>query len=422
MKNCYRCPKFIGLILGLLLLTGCAVAPKTLVQLQPHDAPRKIAIFFDGTANDVESNTNIKKLHSLITLQKRSEIVAIYIEGVGTDLNLIGMGTGWGIGMRIRKAYRFLLENYRSGDEIYIFGFSRGAYSARILASLLHYAGIPNGAHQPQEMADFIFDAFKGNKDGKTRREDINRVLSSKKIPPSLPVQVAVLALWDTVEALGLPDFKENVDIPNGRYGDQLCNVVRAYHAVSIDDDRARIFTPILLTRSHLLDDCDKEIEDVANYINKTVDEVWFSGAHGDVGGVYSDSLLSGVSLNWMIGKLKGTRLLPNDASAPENLFGKSHDPEKGLVGGLLYKKLSRNLRHYAECGVYNKNKLKLHRSVIQRLAGLKLEENTQRLAGLKPEKNEFPWLNKTAYPHCFEETGSGYHYLDAKKCFDIED
>lgn len=408
-----------GIVVVILIsLCGCStVTPNKL--LAQKDTIHRIAVFFDGTASNEESYTNIKKLHSLVTLQGANDISAIYIEGVGAKGKIIGMATGWGNGMRVQKAYSFLMENYRPGDKIYIFGFSRGSYSGRILASMLYYAGLPNLKNltkpNTNKIATKIYNAFKGKMTANERKNAISETFSSLGLPATSSVSVEVLGLWDTVEAFGVPDYEVNIDNPNSRYGDQLCNVKRAFHAQSIDDDRERIFTPILLTRPYLLADCDKmQIKDVASKINEIVDEVWFSGAHADIGGGYPDSLLSGVSLNWMINKLKSKsiNLLPSNAAVPEDLLGESHDPEHGFPWNVFYKKQSRDLRRYSESGIYNERggvkRLKIHKSVLKRLESA------------KPKEHEYLWLKKAAYPKCFNETNKGYQYIIDSHCFDI--
>ena len=393
-------PCFLVLLV-LPLLSACALSPKKLAQ--HNGAPHKIAVFFDGTANDEESDTNIKRLHSLVSLQKRTDvsISTIYIEGVGADGKVLGMAMGWGIGKRVRDAYAFLLENYSPGDQIYIFGFSRGAYSGRILASMLNSAGLPERrSHSAEYVADVVYAAFKGRAGLAQRREQIDSALQQLGLSIAQPVGVELMGLWDTVEALGVPDYAPNIEVPNSRYGDQLCNVKQAYHAMSIDDDRERIFTPILLTRPHLLTDCGIAEKDQAAYLDSHVDEVWFSGAHADVGGGYQGSLLGGVSLNWMIGKLRPSGLLPAAAGVPEDPFFESHDPEKGLWS-LLYHRQSRDLQRYTTSSNYNRQGevayLKVHRSVIERLAKI------------KPRPTEYLWQESNEFWKCFRKDSLDY-------------
>ena len=367
----------------------------------PGYAPRKIVIFFDGTANDEGSDTNVKRLHSLITLQDRKDIASLYILGVGTNLDPIGLVTGSGINARVMLAYEFILNHYTpktremEADEIYIFGFSRGAFAARILTTMLNYAGIVNEArdqtalrkYTPKELGELVhaatFPGFSSPDDAdkpEVRPGNLKTKLAAKGLisavnsDNSISVPVKVLGLWDTVEALGSPGIvsnliipllsqppKTDVDEPNRRYGEKLCNVEAAYHAVSIDDNRATIFTPLLLSRRHLFDGCTRGKGLLDNYGRIKPDqlqEVWFSGAHSDVGGGYANGALSGVSLNWMLNRIKCTGLLPN-AVCPaevsksrdthfvrEDFFGGSHDPTAGIWS--FYPNVSRDLVTYA--------------------------------------------------------------------------
>jgi uncharacterized protein (DUF2235 family) len=401
-------------LICLTILSACTISPNRYPSTT--EGSRKITIFFDGTANDETADTNVKKLHSLITLQNNPAISAIYIEGVGAKSKAIGMATGWGIGYRVRLAYSFLLDEYRPGDEVYIFGFSRGAYSGRILASMLYYAGIPSVKRaDTQSISETIYDAFKVKSDQVDRRSRIAKVFAEQNLPSPKPVRVKVMGLWDTVEALGWPDYKEDIDVPNDRYGDQLCNIDKAFHAMSIDDDRARIFTPILLTRKHLLSDC-AEIKDKlsttiakSEYIDNIVDEVWFAGAHADVGGGYNDSFLSGVSLNWMLHNLEPMGLIPKGSQVRQDVFGLSHDPQHGLPWSIIYKKLSRNLWMYREPEeiIYNKGRLKLHASVIDRLTQCKAESCNHR-------ESEYQWDQLWGVP-CFSRTHFGFVFNKSK-------
>ena len=407
MMNFRQIASLVGAALFVFGMTGCAVTPKV---LEPRDnGPRKLVVFFDGTANDEASDTNIKKLQSLVTLQQRPNISTFYVEGVGANGKVGGMATGWGIGHRTRLAYQYLAKNYRDGDEIYLFGFSRGSFSARMLASMLRHAGLP-GRTLPEgqindRFADIVYDAFKGKKAAKERQDDVRQAVANNALPSLKPADVTFMGLWDTVEALGWPDYKEDIDVPNPRYGDQLCNVKQAAHAMAADDDRARIFTPILLTRAHLLKDCLTERNGtpddgwISATLNARVDEVWFAGAHADVGGGYVNGLLSGVSLNWMIRKLAHSGLLPHGAAVPQDPLEKAHDPESGLPWSILYHQLSRHLSHYAATSPYNDRYLKVHRSVIDRLRQQ------------KPAAHEFQWMAETEFRQCFQETRSGYDY-----------
>jgi hypothetical protein len=401
------------LILPCLLLSSCTTNISYKQLRTSVSSPKYIAVFFDGTSNNEKSDTNIKRLHSLVSLQQRTDIASIYIEGVGTETDVIGMGTGFGIGPRVRIAYEFLLNNYNPGDKIYIFGFSRGAFSARILTSMLYHAGLPRlEGHDSHEAADMVFDAVKESIPREQERERKQRVATALHLAPEhlTPVSVDVLGLWDTVAALGAPSWPSrlmhkaglrahpvDIDIPNDRYGDQLCNVRQVYHALSIDDDREWIFTPLLMQRKMLLENCasrddDHLLDAHGNIRPGRLQEVWFSGAHSDVGGGYADSLLSGVSLNWMIDRLNKRSdlphpILPAYAHVSEDPFGSSHDPESGSIG-LLYHKMSRNIAAYLLNSDEERKEFAgtmcVHESVLQRRRALTLQASENHLLSLQ--------------------------------------
>lgn len=427
-------------------MTGCSsIHPKILAPVDvsksestKENPARKLVVFFDGTANDETSDTNIKKLHSLITLQPAKNdknISTFYVEGVGVSGKVIGMAMGWGTGYRVRLAYQYLAENYRKGDQIYLFGFSRGAYQARILASLLYHAGLPE---QPlskvkeakkgnEEFSELVYDAFKGKRSSQDRKQAVlDAVTKANTGTPRLAsVEVRFMGLWDTVEALGLPDFVENFINPNLRYGDQLCNVKRAAHALALDDDRARIFTPILLTREDLLRECvtdvdgikwEANLETVKARLNKTVEEVWFTGAHADVGGGYTNGLLSGVSLNWMISQIQGgckdEGLLPPGSRVPEDPDEMVHDPEAGLLWGTLYHERGRRFTDYVSSSPYNDGKMKVHSSVLTRL------QKPERAEPPNSPPRESQWRLPKSFSACFfKNNNKGCDYKKSAAC-----
>lgn len=412
------------------LQLGCStVAHKAMLPEGPTYAPRKIAVFFDGTNNNEASDTNVKKLHSLVSLQDHQGLATLWIEGVGTGVDIGGMAFGIGTSSRVRLAYEFLLNHYRDGDQIYIFGFSRGAWNARVLAAMLFNVGLPRWPGQTaEESADTAFSVFKGTYspspseafvcgeldllpklDHQKRREAVQKCLTGLKFESSPPVSVEVLGLWDTVEALGFPNwgarvlhrlgFKPltvDVDSPNRLYGDQLCNVRLALQALSIDDNREWIFTPLPLTRQHLVNGCppvgDTHILQPSGNEGKLqvaagrLKEVWFSGAHSDVGGGYATSLLSGVSLNWMIEQLESTALLRAGIKVREDRYGNSHNPEAGLLAGAGYHAMSRNIARWSldenQLDEF-KGMLCVHPSVFERRRALAVRDHENMLLRL---------------------------------------
>jgi uncharacterized protein (DUF2235 family) len=401
---------------ALLLSTAIALTACGTITHKPMTSaattPKKIAIFFDGTNNDEASDTNVKRLHSLATLQSKAEVATLYVEGVGTGTDITGMATGFGIGARVRIAYEFILNNHRPGDTLYIFGFSRGAYAARILTSLLYHAGLPKSdVLSSTRIAKVVYDDVKeelADNDEVNRQIMVETRLVAKGLTLSEPIEVEILGLWDTVEALGFQEWGSKlldkaqlrqhpvvVDNANKQYGDKLCNVKFAFHALSIDDDREWVFTPLLLARSHLFRDCtvgrSNPMLDAGRIKPGHLQEVWFSGAHSDVGGGYQDSLLNGVSLNWMIDRISATfpspqdNLLPAGAQVREDPYGTSHDPEAGSFS-LIYHRMNRNLVGYASDTRNQRREVLgsicVHRSVFERRALIqaKAHENHQLL------------------------------------------
>ena len=130
------------------LISGCTLLelkwPEASTSLKATKQPKSIFVFLDGTANNPGTATNVYRLYKIIKAQKDPLTTGFYIEGVGGTRGLaIEKIVGFGMEDRVLKSYSFLAENYKPGDKIYIFGFSRGALEARNLAGLLAYSGLP---------------------------------------------------------------------------------------------------------------------------------------------------------------------------------------------------------------------------------------------------------------------------------------
>lgn len=415
------------LLCTLFSINACTVAPVTHIptcdqsnkEYDCKKTPRKIVLFFDGTANDEGSYTNVSKLRNLITLQDKGNIRTIYIAGVGTGTRIIGAATGWGTTDDVKQGYKFLTKNYRStSDEIYLFGFSRGSWSARILAGLVQVAGIPDLSSYSDSFSDKlindIYRAYKVQLPLDKRRERVKEIIG-KRIGNYQPssVNIKFAGIWDSVEALGWPDYKENNEGPNRRYIEQLCNVNNVSHVLSIDDDRARIFTPILLTARETKKQCgyyspptstlakDHQIE-ILGTINsgdkRNVTQVFFSGAHSDVGGGYTDTDIDGISLNWMLSQIDDYDLVTAGTQVYADAYGNTHDPESGLAG-LLYHRKNRNLSLYE---ALLDTKFKVHPSVIDRLECVPVDWH------------EYQWQQRSnLFRHCFTPEGGALKFND---------
>lgn len=417
---------------------------------------RQLVVSFDGTASGPRDRSDVYKLQELIDAEGRRDVLSFYVEGVGAGFKPIGMATGWGIEYRVQLAYAFLLAQHRPGDRIHLFGFSRGAFAARILAAMLYSAGLPAGpeslcpppdadpsaADAWRSRAECLFDvservyrAHRGDKGPEARIADVRRELDGLGLRFSRPARVATLGLWDTVEALGLVDTWEalevslGVEVPrdagerNRRYGDQLCNVDRAFHALSIDDNRADVFTPKLLTLPHLFHNCEagdpaRDSDDFSR-----VEEVWFAGSHADVGGGYLDceyrpACMSNVSLGWMVQRLvrERTGVLRTALPIEGDALADSHDGENG---SWLYRRVQRDVRELVAGSRYDGGKPRIHCSVVERLAQRKPRCHEygwgfprEGCAGDEPSAGApAPPAGRPRRDACFQETAGGYAY-----------
>ena len=257
---------------------------------------KKIVILLDGTSDVQENNTNINKLNHLIK-QDENQIVK-YFTGIATHPNkirdAIEDATGLHISSKITHAYASIAEVYDQGDEIFIFGFSRGAYEARALASLINYVGIINrkkaGKDGLRRMAEIAYGFYltKRNKVSKVG-EKVFEIVETVKNSHC----VTFLGVFDTVAALGFPlenKDAEKFDKEIYRFFDTELNenVLNAYHALAVDEHRFA-FEPVLWTK---------------HSPNTKMEQVWFAGCHQDIGGGYPDNdKLSRIPLKWMIDK-----------------------------------------------------------------------------------------------------------------------
>jgi hypothetical protein len=188
---------------------------------------------------------------------------------------------------------------------------------------------------------------------------------------------------------LGAPDYEVNYKPSVNRYGDQVCNIRRLAHVVSADDNRAQAFSPMLMTHKGLVEECDER-----KSIKGTVTEVWFAGAHSDVGGSYRNTHIGGVSLNWMMKQVP--EIIPRGAVVFENELDATNNGEQTI--SFAYKAINRPLHTFAAETGYNDGKLKVHRSVIRRLAVR------------RPQSFEYDWA--AGFPGCFEPSGDGLRYI----------
>jgi uncharacterized protein (DUF2235 family) len=272
---------------------------------------KNIVVCCDGTANEFAQNrTNVIKLYSTLLLDTDRQ-VAFYHPGIGTMepfgalspvtrsfTRLLGMAVGYGLENDIRDAYVFLMQTYQSGDSIFLFGFSRGAFTVRAVASLIKMYGMVRSGNEPLvPYAIRMLTGIQRATDDASAAAYFDLASEFKRTMSCAIPRMRFVGIWDTVSSVGwienplhLPYEANNPDIEIGR------------HAVSIDERRA-------FFRSHLW---QPPTNPSADRGPKDLQQVWFPGVHCDVGGGYPEVTcgLSKFPLQWMIEEAKAAGLL----------------------------------------------------------------------------------------------------------------
>jgi uncharacterized protein (DUF2235 family) len=257
---------------------------------------KRIIFCADGTWDTTQNDTNVYKLFKALPIT--ADQVAYYDDGVGSDgtpfEKLLGGAIGAGIFQKIQDGYTKIAHVYEPGDDIFIFGFSRGAYTARSLAGMIAICGLPAGA----VAANLTTDAFQAYRDP-TKRPAFNQQYNL------FDAKITMVGVWDTVGSLGIPAIAGGVDpIAYGFLNTDLHpDVLNAYQALAIDERRAE-FPPTLWTPPD------------PPYPNQVLAQVWFSGVHCDVGGGYPETGLSDITFGWLLGKAMALGLQVDSAVA----------------------------------------------------------------------------------------------------------
>lgn len=279
---------------------------------------KRIVLSFDGTWNRPDddgedggnTDTNVCRLHKAILRRDAGGIrqKAWYDKGVGTDwYNRISGGVaGVGLSRNIRQGYKHLAATYEPGDEIFVFGFSRGAYTARSLVGLIRNCGI---LREPRD--DLILEAYliyRTRDDGPD--SDQARSFRSQAAHPGNP-EIKCLGVWDTVGALGIP--VQSFNFFNRRFYEfhdiKLSSIVKnAFQALAIDEHR-REYEATMWSPSERPD--------------QRLEQAWFPGAHSNVGGGYADDVLADVPLAWMMARAESCGLALDPQKRP--VLGEPH-------------------------------------------------------------------------------------------------
>jgi hypothetical protein len=375
---------------------------------------KNIILLADGTGNGAASafKTNVWRLYQALDLTT-SDQVALYDDGVGTEtfkpLAALGGAFGFGVWKNVRNLYTFLCRNHTDPlDRIYLFGFSRGAFTVRLLAGLIMKCGVVRWTTEAElrrnvaaafsaYRRDFLYRAT-SSPARRTMRLWLHRLIKCQPHAADHPLQIALgddieqrrvqiqfLGVWDTVDAYGMPvdEWKRGIDqvVWPMSFADRYFSfgIVKARHALSLDDERST-FRPVLWNE---FDFNGQQIS------RERLLQVWFSGVHANVGGGYPDDSLSYVPLYWMMLEVSPTlprRIAqPNLPSPPDelnfivdaaaavrdgaNVDGRQYDSRAGLAG--YYRYGPRSVPELCDDSAHlvKITDPVLHRSVIERVS-----------------------------------------------------
>ncbi|MBN8956922.1 MAG: DUF2235 domain-containing protein [Rhizobiales bacterium] len=274
---------------------------------------KRLAIFLDGTWNTLNNNTNVWRLKSL-TLDADDQRV-YYSQGVGTQRGEAARGgiTGYGIDDEIIEAYTWLIQNFDEGDEIFIFGFSRGAYTARSLSGLICKCGVLQlGAPLSIEQLYARYRIYNATTIRTLLAQELPKDASIEEqwlTKYSRPTKIKFMGVWDTVGSLGLPLGSAASKVHKYRFLDTHLRLDNeyAFHALALDEHR-KSFEPTFWTRTIKHGQTgapDRPIDHV--------EQRWFVGAHANVGGGYASDPLAQRPLKWLMDKAAGVGLLFRD-------------------------------------------------------------------------------------------------------------
>lgn len=350
---------------------------------------KNIVLCCDGTNNQLDSDlTNVVRLFEVVV--KDEGQVAFYDPGVGTMADPLargalrkrwslikGLAFGSGLKENVLDAYRFLMRVYEDGDKVFLFGFSRGAFTVRVLAGMLHAVGLLHAG--TDNLVPYVWRNYRGirtlSSDASAAdREAAQRHAGEVEVMRrsfTLPCPVAFLGPWDTVGSVGMYNWNQSFAYTFANPG---VAVVR--HAVALDERRAAF-------RSNVF---KADATPCANNRPRVMN-VWFPGVHSDIGGGYLWPVCSGlamISFEWMVReaaaahlRVQASKVQALLAQCPPNPCGKMHESLKGAWKAIEYLPARRyNWAKKKTIWRYQPNKPRrmlespfLHRSVLDRMA-----------------------------------------------------
>lgn len=379
--------------------------------------PKNIVICSDGTGNSASEywHTNVWRICQAVSpiAHGVSKQITYYDDGVGTEdfklFKMIGGALGWGITRNLEQLYGFLIRHYDEGDNIYLFGFSRGAFTVRVLAHILYHCGIaantkvetdadsvphlrPCTPLELDRLAKNAIEAYKHRnhadaddrhsapfdfrtKYGRAHEDSAHPERQTPEWHGRFPIKF--VGVWDTVDAVGLPIdeltqaflkvpffFRLNLKRPTGseyKTWERDFNplIKNGFHAMAVDDER-HSFHPVLWT----------EPDQAKSMVGpQRIEQVWFAGMHSNVGGGYPKDQLALVTLDWMMHHAHecGLQFLPSHCEAVRDGLdphGEMYDSRAGFA--MYYRYRPRDIGLLCrEAGV----EPKIHAAVFTRIA-----------------------------------------------------
>ncbi len=361
-------------------------------------ATKNIVLLSDGTGNSAGKvwRTNVWRVFEGLDLSDSLQM-ACYDDGVGTSsfkpLAILGGAFGFGLRRNVQTLYEFLCRNYKEGDRIYGFGFSRGAYTMRVVTGLALSQGLVKGDTDEElhRNARLAYSAYRKEKFGS--RSPVEAIfrgiyqgfrrLFGKPTVPEIKVRpegvrITFLGLWDTVAAYGTPidELTRGIskwiwplELPDRTFDKK--RILRACHALSLDDERTT-FHPVLWNEDGVPEE--------------QLTQVWFAGVHSNVGGGYPDNSLAQIPLYWIMQEVRaknelrfkeGVNFDPDflkHTTVSRDKDGRLYDSRSGLGG--YYRYGPRKLAELCNMKFSNKpgdevkidiDRVKIHKSVIAR-------------------------------------------------------
>jgi uncharacterized protein (DUF2235 family) len=269
----------------------------------------------DDAAKKKPLDSNVCLLYNaILETENSTRQLKVYETGVGSGYSfkdqIEGGAAGAGIDKKIKDVYTFLIMNYVTGDEIYLFGFSRGAYTARSLAGLIRNCGILKPDYLT--LLDKAFELYR-DRNAYTSPDSDLMIGFRKQYSIENVTRIKFIGVWDTVGSLGIPlRWYQKYNRAKYKFHDVTLSstVDNAFQAIATDEKRV-LFKPALW-----------EVSDTPNP-NQKLEQRWFPGVHCNVGGGYPDRGLSNLTLQWMVTKAADVGLC-FDRSKLEGLTGNS--------------------------------------------------------------------------------------------------